>query len=65
MDFLTRERGTVAFARFLRDALQEGYEPALRKHYNYRGFDDLQADWGKRAFGSADGYAVGLRGRSR
>jgi tetratricopeptide (TPR) repeat protein len=65
VDFLAKKRGPVVFSQFLGDALKEGYEPALRKHYHYSGFDNLQAGWSKSVFGAAEGYAVGLRGGYR
>jgi tetratricopeptide (TPR) repeat protein len=49
VDFLTRLRGPVVFASFLRDGLREGYEPALRRHYNFRDFNDLQERWNGQA----------------
>src|SRR5262249_51448935 len=65
VDFLARERGPVAFAQFLRDALKDGYATALRKHYNYRSFEELEAGWKKSVFGSSATYSAGLRGRVR
>jgi hypothetical protein len=61
VDFLTRECGTVVFSRFLKDALSEGYEPALRKHYKYRDFRDLQDRWTRHAFGDKETYAAGKK----
>jgi hypothetical protein len=51
VDFLAQERGSVAFAQFLRDALQDGYETALKKHYNYRSFEELESGWKRHVFG--------------
>ncbi len=53
VDFLTREKGAVVFAQFLREALDAGYEPALRKFYPYRSFAELQDSWGRSAFGTS------------
>jgi hypothetical protein len=64
VDFLTRQRGAVAFSQFLRQALEEGYEPALRRHYNLRDLNDLQASWARQAFAEST-YAAGLIGRAR
>jgi hypothetical protein len=57
VEFLAKEGGPVTFARFVRDGLENGYETALRKHYRYRSFDELQESWTRHAFGSA-GSAV-------
>jgi hypothetical protein len=59
VEFLARERGAVAFSQFLREALQDGYEPALRKHYSFRSFDDLQESWSRQAFGTPITRAAG------
>jgi hypothetical protein len=48
VDYLSKERGPKAFAAFLRDGLRDGYEPALRKHYQIEGFTELERRW--RAF---------------
>jgi hypothetical protein len=50
VDYLTKRRGSVVFAQFLRDALRDGYEPALRKYYRFRDFDELQESWSRDAF---------------
>jgi hypothetical protein len=63
VDFLVKERGSVAFAQFLRDALRDGYETALEKHYNYRGFEELEARWKKNTFAGAEDYTAGFRTR--
>lgn len=44
VEFLTQQRGPEIFTVFLRDGLQGGYEPALRKHYGWS-FAELQANW--------------------
>lgn len=49
VDYLCGLRGPQTFAQFLRDGLREGYEPALRRHYNIQGFADLQGRWGQHA----------------
>jgi hypothetical protein len=43
VDFLTQQRGPTAFTEFLRDGLNGGYEPALRKHYGWT-FTELQTN---------------------
>jgi hypothetical protein len=42
VDFLTQLKGPVVLTQFVRDALHEGYEPALRKHYGYQSINELQ-----------------------
>jgi hypothetical protein len=56
VDYLTQQHGPVVFARFVRDGLREGYEPALRRHYGYRDFAELQVRWEQQALaGLGDG----------
>ena len=40
--------------KFIRAAQKDGYETALKKHYGYASFDDLQEEWKAKAFASAD-----------
>jgi hypothetical protein len=62
VEFLSGQRGAVVFAQFLRDGLRDGYEPALKKHYGFRDFADLQARWGQQALaGSSAGATVAGR----
>jgi hypothetical protein len=65
VDYLTRRRGAVAFSQFLREAMRDGYEKALKKHYNFQSFDELEASWSEHAFGKAGSYEAGLKGRYR
>jgi hypothetical protein len=51
VDFLAKKGGPVTFSRFLKDALLDGYAPALRKHYHFNNFDGLQTAWSRQAFG--------------
>jgi hypothetical protein len=61
VDFLTRRKGPQDFCQFVRDGLREGYEAALRRHYGFRDFAELQSGWGREALagqgGSAPAYA--------
>ncbi len=50
--FLSAEKGPKAFAHFLRDGLEDGYESALKSDYGINGFDDLQERWQRYAFTS-------------
>jgi hypothetical protein len=65
VDFLAREKGPETFTRFVRDALADGYEPALRKHYRFRSFDELQETWSRHVFGSSLAHAAGTSGQDR
>jgi hypothetical protein len=51
VEYLSRRKGAVVFSQFLRDALRDGYAPALRKHYNFQSFDELQTAWSRDTFG--------------
>jgi len=50
VEFLAKERGTRVFTRFLQDAQKNGYEEALKKHYGYGSFAELQRRWSEQAF---------------
>jgi hypothetical protein len=52
VEFLSRRKDGATFTRFLRDGLDGGYEPALRKHYGINGFAELQRLWDEHAFGA-------------
>jgi hypothetical protein len=54
VEFLaTRDGGPEALTKFLRSAQKDGYEAALKQHYGYKNFDELQRDWNARAFAGA------------
>jgi hypothetical protein len=55
VEFLSNQRGPQVFAQFLRDGLRNGYESALKRHYGYRDFNDLQQRWRQYAFGDVAG----------
>lgn len=59
VDFLTKEKGTQLFSEFLREGMRIGYEPALLRFYNFRGFDELEQRWMQFAFGSSGAVARG------
>ncbi len=61
VDFLCQQKGTQEFARYLRDGLRDGYEVALRQHYGYNGFLDLQQRWQAATLGKG-GSAYADRG---
>ena len=53
VEFLSKEKGYPTFALFMREGMQGGFEPALQKYYDIRGFDDLQQRWQRYALGVA------------
>ena len=53
VDFLSKRKGPVTFTRFLREGLDGGYEPALRKYYGFRSFAELDRAWRAYAFAEA------------
>ncbi len=57
VDFLCKKKDPATFARFLREALDGGYELALERHFGYRSFADLDQAWRGHALG-ADGVAT-------
>jgi tetratricopeptide (TPR) repeat protein len=62
VDFLTGLKGPQVFAAFLRDGLDTGYEPALRKHYGMRDFNELQMRWNQQVVaGLGSGSSVAGR----
>jgi hypothetical protein len=63
VDYLAADKGPQVFARFLRDGLRGGYEPALQKHYGCRNFEELEQRWGQHAFRFASSTGVADRGR--
>jgi hypothetical protein len=62
VDFLTGLKGPQVFAAFLREGLDTGYEPALRKHFGMRDFNELQRQWNQQVIaglGSAESAVAG------
>lgn len=45
VDFLVKKSGPVTLTRFIRDGLSSGYEPAMKKHYGYASFKEMEQDW--------------------
>jgi tetratricopeptide (TPR) repeat protein len=54
VDFLCRQKDPQTFATFLREGLDGGYEPALRKHYGMSSFAELERRWQAHAFGGLE-----------
>jgi tetratricopeptide (TPR) repeat protein len=44
--------GPKGFTEFVRDGIEHGFEPALRRHYGIEGFTDLQRRWEQHALGA-------------
>jgi tetratricopeptide (TPR) repeat protein len=63
VDYLTQQKGSLVFTQFLRDGLRDGFEPALRRHYELRGFADLQNHWLAVVFPGGSQSAYAERGR--
>jgi hypothetical protein len=65
VEFLARQKGPQTFTAFLREGLRGGYEPALRRHYGFTDFNDLQEHWLQYAFGdqAVSAGAAEQRGR--
>ncbi len=51
VEFLSTRKGAVVFSRFLREGMESGYEPALRKYYGLSGFKELDLAWRQATFG--------------
>lgn len=64
VEFLSAEKGPESFTRFIRDGLKTGYEAALKRHYGYQDFNELEQHWQRFAF--KEGTAItGVAGRGR
>ena len=50
VEFLSRQKSPQVFPRFVRDGLEGGYEEALRRHYGYQDFNELEQRWRASAF---------------
>ena len=58
VEFLSQRNGPQVFTRFLREGLEGGYEPALRKYYSFRDFAELEREWQRHAFGGVAAAGV-------
>jgi hypothetical protein len=45
VEFLVKRGGPVVLTRFIRDGLDSGHESALKKHYGYSSFAELEQEW--------------------
>jgi hypothetical protein len=64
VDFLSRQKGPQTFAQFVHDGQSSGYEEALRRHYGYQGFPELEQRWRAYAFRDSAG-STNVAGRDR
>jgi tetratricopeptide (TPR) repeat protein len=59
VEFLSSQKGGPReFTRFVRDGLENGYEAALRRHYGFRDFGDLEQRWSQAVSGNASATAA-------
>jgi hypothetical protein len=59
VEFLSSQKGgPQEFTRFVRDGLENGYEAALRRHYGFKDFSDLEKRWSEAAFEKVSGTAA-------
>jgi hypothetical protein len=65
VEFLSKEKGPRVFTQFLRDGMRGGYEAALRRHYGFHDFRELELHWQRYAFGNeaANPSTVAEQGR--
>jgi tetratricopeptide (TPR) repeat protein len=63
VEFLSRQKGPLAFSRFVRDCQREGCEAALRRHYGYRDLADLEARWNQEVVAGLAGPGPALAER--
>ncbi len=45
-DYLVQQGGRARYLKFLEDALRDGWETALKRHYGFDGVDALESRWG-------------------
>jgi tetratricopeptide (TPR) repeat protein len=59
VEFLSSQKGGhQEFIRFLRDGIENGYEAALRRHYGFRDFGDLEQRWSQSISGDTSATAA-------
>jgi len=51
VEFLSKQKGPEAFTQFIREGLQNGYEPALQRYYGFQSFAELEQHWLQYTFG--------------
>ena len=50
VEFLVNQKGPREFTLFLRDGQRGGYESALKRHYDFKSFSDLEQRWTQSTF---------------
>ena len=63
VEFLSQAKSPQTFTRFVGDALRDGYEPALQRHFGWD-FDDLEQHWRQYGLGE-DAKTARSRGENR
>jgi hypothetical protein len=53
VEFLCKKKDPATFTRFLEAGLEHGWPAALRRHYGWSGFAELDREWRRYAFGEA------------
>jgi hypothetical protein len=64
VDYLTSLKGSLAFTQFVREALKDGYDVALRKHYGFQTFGEFQDRFTEHVLAEANGTAPTYAGRN-
>jgi tetratricopeptide (TPR) repeat protein len=57
VDYLTNQKGPQVFTQFVREALRDGYDSALKKHYGFQTFGEFQDRFTERILAEANGKA--------
>lgn len=58
VEYLSQLKGPQTFTQFMRDGLQGGYEPALKRHFGIQGYNELQSRWMAHAFRDVPGAGI-------
>jgi hypothetical protein len=54
VQFLAEEKGAPAFREFLRDAMKNGYDAALKEHYGFGTWEEVQQKWHRKVLATAE-----------
>jgi tetratricopeptide (TPR) repeat protein len=57
VDYLTNLKGPTVFTQFVREAMRDGYDGALKKHYGFQSFTDFQDRFTERIIAEASSKA--------
>lgn len=58
VEYLTSLKGPRVFGQFLREGMEHGYEPALRRYYGMQSLTDLDHRWAEHVFPDLVGHWV-------